>query len=71
MWPDDPKDPSEWRVLNYMPRRETCRFLDQGIKKEDLDCFCKKTASILRNLADRFDMLARGEITTIYYPNEK
>ena len=67
MWGDAK---SGWRVVNYMPRRETCGELDERITEKEMPQFCKNTASILRNLADLFDAMADGKIDYIYYPDK-
>lgn len=59
-----------WRVLNYMPRKERCQYLESSVTKEELPQFCQNTALILRNLAELFEALGRGEIKTVYYPDE-
>ena len=68
MWPCDN---STWSIVNYMPRKERIATLDERVTKEELPSFCKKTAYILRNLAELFDALGEGKIDTIYYPDEK
>lgn len=67
MWGNDEDG---WRVLNYMPRKERCQYLESSVTKEELPQFCKNTAMILRNLADLFETLGRGEIKLVYYPDE-
>lgn len=59
-----------WRVLNYMPRKERCQNLEELVTKEELPQFCQNTATILRNLADLFELLGKGEINHVYYPDE-
>lgn len=63
-------DDGTWRMLNYMPRKESCLTLEDVIKKEELPKLCKNTANILRNLAYLFEALGRGEIDRIYYPDQ-
>lgn len=72
MWgtADDGKADDSWRVLNYMPRKERCQYLESSVTKEELPQFCQNTALILRNLADLFEALGRGEINHIYYPDQ-
>lgn len=67
MWP---VNSTTWRVLNYMPRRERCQNLEALVTKEELPQFCKNTAIVLRNLAELFELLGKGEIDTIYYPDK-
>lgn len=66
MWKGD----DGWRVLNYMPRKEYCQFLDERVPESELKPFCLKAASVLRNLADLFDALGDRKIDVIYYPDE-
>ena len=66
MWDNE----NGWHVLNYMPRRENCQFLESFVTKEELPQFCQNTALILRNLAELFEALGRGEIKHIYYPDK-
>lgn len=69
--PEDEESPIVgWRILNYMPRKERCTSLEELVTKDEIKPLCKNTAKILRNLANRFEMLARGEIDYIYYPNK-
>lgn len=69
--PDDKKSKIEgWRVLNYMPRRQKCKFMDKTITPEEMPKYCKNAAKLLRNLADRFDKMAKNEIDNIYYHDE-
>lgn len=66
MWPDE----GEWRVVNYMPRRESADEMEAKVSEADLPAFCRNAAKTLRNLADLFEALERREIDTIYYPDE-
>jgi hypothetical protein len=66
MWQSDD---GNYRVLNYMPRKEYCKHIESEVTKEELPQFCKNTAVILRNLADLFESLGRGEIDHVYYPD--
>ena len=66
MWPGD----DGWRVVNYMPRKETCDSLDDRVSREEMPQFCRNAAIRLRNLAMLFDAMADGKIDTIYYPDE-
>lgn len=79
---DDPGsgiDLSESNILNYMPRKERCEFLNldevfstsEDITAEDIKEFAKVSALILRNLAarmERLDPLGKNHI--VYYPND-
>lgn len=67
MWP---RDNGSFSVVNYMPRIEQIASLETTVKPDELHQFCENTAIILRNLADRFEMLGKGEIDNIYYPDE-
>jgi hypothetical protein len=58
----------QWRVVNYMPRKEKCSSLDETVSEAELPQFCANAALILRNLATLFDLLGKGEIDYIYYP---
>lgn len=66
MWADH----DNWRVLNYMPRKQCCEFLEEEVTKEELPQYCRNAAARLRNLAELFEALGDGKIHTIYYPNE-
>jgi len=72
MWGGEPDEEGirQWRVVNYMPRREDISSLDESVSETELPQFCKNAATILRNLADLFDSLGKGEIKYIYYPTE-
>ncbi len=59
-----------WRVLNYMPRKETCRDLGENLVPNEMPTYCKNAATVLRNLASLFDAMADGKIEGIYYPDE-
>ena len=76
MWPEH-KDPENeyseiigWRVLNYMPRKEACRDLEETISPDELKTYCDNAAKVLRNLSNRFEMLGKRKIDTIYYADE-
>jgi len=58
------------RVLNYMPRKERCAYLDKSVSKDDMQRCCVNTAKILRNLASLIEAFGRGELDTVYYPDE-
>ncbi len=58
------------KVLNYMPRKESLINLDSTVCPSDRKNFCDNTALILRNMANRFEMLGRGEVDSVYYPDE-
>lgn len=72
---DDEKSPiTDYRVLNYMPRKEACRTMqlselleDSGQSKEE---YFEAAAAHLEHLAQMFRKLAKGEIDTIYYHDE-
>lgn len=66
MWPSD----DGWRVVNYMPRKETCCEMEEYVSEAELPQFCKNAAIRLRNLADLFDALGNREIEMIYYPDK-
>lgn len=66
MWKDD----NGWRVVNYMPRKEAIRDLDDRVTEEELPQFCKNAAARLRNLAALFEALGEGKIGYIYYPDQ-
>jgi len=66
MWPAD----GGFSVVNYMPRKEMCRPLETVVSHKELPQFCVNASKTLRNLADLFDALGRGEINGIYYPDE-
>ena len=66
MWRSD----EGWRVLNNMPRKEGLIQLEDLVTEEELPQFCQNAATILRNLADLFELLGKGEINHIYYPDE-
>ena len=69
---EDEKTPvTGWRILNYMPRKEACCSMDEEITPEEMPAYCRNAAKVLRNLADRFDMVADGKVTNIYYPDEQ
>lgn len=76
MWPTGGDEmgnanaPKEWRVLNYMPRKESCKGLESTVTEAELPQFCKNTAIILRNLANLFEALGERKIDTIYYPDQ-
>lgn len=59
-----------WRVLNYMPRKEACKNLDEIVTLDEMPQFCRNSANILRNLAALFDTMADGKIDYIYYPDQ-
>lgn len=59
-----------WRVLNYMPRKERCEYLEETLTAEEMPQFCRNAAVVLRNLADLFEAVADGTIDSIYYPDE-
>ena len=67
MWPNDD---NTFGVVDYMARKESVVRLDKTVTPEELSQFCKNTSVILRNLAERFEMLGRGEIDSIYYADE-
>jgi hypothetical protein len=65
------QDNGDWRILNYMPRKQSCASLDdEPITSEELKLVCTNTANILRNLANLFEALGRNEIDHIYYPDQ-
>lgn len=66
MWDGD----NGWQVLNYMPRRERCEYLDERVPASELKPFCTKAASVLRNLADLFEALGDRKIDHVYYPDQ-
>ena len=78
MWPvtEDPEDENSkvlgWRVVNYMPRKESCSDMgDELVSKDELKTYCNNASKVLRNLASLFDALAENRIDTIYYPDEQ
>ncbi len=58
-----------YRVLNYMPRKEYCQYLESDVTAEGLPRFCKNAAAVLRNLALQFEKLAELKHGYIYYPD--
>lgn len=58
------------RVLNYMPRKGRCQYMDESVSAEDRPAFCRNAARILRNLADLMEAYGRGEIDRVYYPDK-
>ena len=66
MW----KEPNGWKVVNYMPRKETCCILDELVTPKELPQFCKNTATILRNLAALFEAMGEGKVDNIYYADK-
>jgi hypothetical protein len=69
---DEPEDEESklYRILNYMPRKDTVRYIEEVMTKEEMQAFCKNSAEILRNLAGLFDAFAEGKIDLIYYPDK-
>ena len=67
MWKDGERG---WRVVNYMPRKETCDSIDERVTAEEMPQFCKNAAAVLRNLATLFELMADGKIDHIYYPDK-
>lgn len=67
MWGDGG---TSWRVINYMPRKETCCEFDERISADEMPAVCRNSAAVLRNLAALFDAMAEGKIDTIYYPGQ-
>lgn len=63
-------DNGKFQPLVYMPRKESCVSLNTHVSQEELPDFCENTASVLRNLANLFESLGRGEIGHIYYPDK-
>lgn len=63
-------DDGEHSVVNYMPRKETCCTMETRVTAKELPVFCENAAKRLRNLALLFEALGRGDIDTIYYPDE-
>ena len=59
-----------WRVVNYMPRKETCDSMEELVTREEMPQFCRNAAVRLRNLAKLFDAMADGKIDYIYYPDK-
>jgi hypothetical protein len=59
-----------WRVVNYMPRKESCLSLEERVTKEEMPQFCRNAAIRLRQLAVLFEAMADGKIDIIYYPDE-
>jgi len=73
IWKNEDEDGNElddYRVVNYMPRKESCGSLDDLVTPSELPDFCANAAAILRNLASLFDAMGAGEIEYIYYPNK-
>jgi hypothetical protein len=68
---DDDQPNGKYAILNYMARRGRCEQYGLGsevVRKEDIAAICHNSAAILRNLADLFDALGKGETKEIYYP---
>lgn len=59
-----------YRILNYIPRKDTVRYIEEVMTKEEMQTVCKNSAEILRNLAGLFDAFAEGKIGHIYYPDK-
>ena len=59
-----------WRVVNYMPRKESCVSLDEKVTEKEMPQFCRNASARLRNLAALFDAMANGKIDYIYYPDK-
>ena len=59
-----------WRILNYMPRRQSCTLVDleEELEEQTEEEFFNTAALILENLAGLFRKLAKKEIGHIYYP---
>lgn len=55
-------------VLNYMPRRQRCEFLDEKIPDSMRKEFFTRAAVELRALADKMESFANGDIDHVYYP---
>ncbi len=67
MWPNDD---NTFGVVDYMARKEHVTRLTKTVTPDELPQFCENASTILHNLAERFEMLGRGEIDSIYYADE-
>ena len=78
VWPrykDPDNEKSEivgWRILNYMPRRQSCTLVDleEELQEQTEEEFFNTAASVLENLAGLFRKLAKKEKDFIYYPTD-
>lgn len=72
---DDPEDETSevvgTRILNYMPRKERCVWLDLEEANSDEQTreeFFNQAAEILERLADQMREAARDPTILVYYP---
>lgn len=77
-WIDKDEDTGKvsGRILNYMPRKETCcdlsfeeLFNETMPSKEKWEDFCNTNIAILGNLIRQWEAIRDGKINQIYYPN--
>lgn len=57
------------QVLNYMPRKETCKYLSDRVPQELSEKFCERTAEIFENFAKLIRAFGKGQINHVYYPD--
>jgi hypothetical protein len=69
---DESSPVTDWRILNYMPRKERCQNLNLSEVLDDLskEQFCETAALVFENLARLWRALGKGEIDHVYYPDE-
>lgn len=77
LWPkrEDEEDEGPvtgYRILNYMPRKESCITLDweEAVEGETREEFLEHAALVLENLARLFRKAKTDPNMHIYYPDE-
>ena len=66
-----PNEDGSIRILNYMPRKESCSHPDDSIPASERKAFFDTAAAKLENLAKLMRLFADGQIDHVYYHNTK